>query len=262
MKKFKVGVQLYSVRNEMEKDFEGTLKAISEMGYDYVEFAGFFGHTADEVSKILDKYNLEAISAHLDHTFYFEQGEELTEFLKALGIKYWVVPFLNIKFHMGSDQCAYEEIAEVCKILKDKGIKMLYHNHDFEFEAFEGKLVLDWLYEIIPADLLEAELDTCWARYAGFDPAEIIRKYSGRAPIVHLKDFVRTKKPGKERNYKEEPGFMFKPVGYGCQDFRAILEAAEDAGSEYIIVEMDQSPEMPPLEAMRLSREYLKTLGQ
>ena len=151
---------------------------------------------------------------------------------------------------------------------------MLYHNHDFEFERFEGKFLLDWLYESLPSDLLQTEIDTCWVRYAGYNPVDYIGKYAGRSPVVHLKDFVCTKlaagptyalidESGNEikKTDREESGFMFKPVGHGIQDIPAILKASEDAGAQYVVVEQDASPERPALEAAKMSREYLKTLG-
>ncbi|MDY6314184.1 MAG: sugar phosphate isomerase/epimerase [Clostridia bacterium] len=278
MKKFKIGVQLYSVRDDMEKDMEKTLKEIAEMGYDSVEFAGYFDHTAEEVKAILDKYGLEAISVHQTYEPFLEDGENMVKYLKTIGAKYSAIPWLGLDYHRGGKLYAYDTIIKVAKFLKENGITMLYHNHDFEFTRVDGKFILDWLYETIPEDLIKTEIDTCWVRYAGYDPAEYLLKYSGRAPLVHLKDFVCTKKPvapvydlidGKgnvskmenRANDRDESGFMFKPLGMGCQDFPAIIEAAEKAGSEYLIVEMDSSPEMPALEAVRKSREYLKSLG-
>ena len=163
---------------------------------------------------------------------------------------------------------------QVGKALSAGGIRLLYHNHDFEFEKYEGKYLLDWLYESVPADILETELDTCWVKYAGEDPTAYLRKYTGRSPIVHLKDFVCKRLNAgaayalideegnaKKQPTREENGFEFRPVGSGMQDFPAILAAAEDAGTEYVIVEQDESPTMPPMESAAASREYLKSLG-
>ena len=93
MKKFHVGIQLYGVRNAMEKDFEGTLKALADMGYEYVEFAGYYGHTAEEIKAILDKYGLKCLSAHQALDFYDEDPDAAAEFLKAFGVKYSVIPW-------------------------------------------------------------------------------------------------------------------------------------------------------------------------
>lgn len=274
MKKFKIGLQLYSVRDDMEKDMDATLKAVSEMGYDCVEFAGYFGHSSKEVKAMLEKYGLEAISVHQTYEPFLEDGENMVKYIKDIGAKYSAIPWLGLEFHRGGEKYDYDTIKKVAEFLAENDLCMLYHNHDFEFNMVDGKYLIDWIYEYIPENLLKTEIDTCWVRYAGFDPCEYIEKYAGRAPIVHLKDFVCTKKPlgpvyalidgeGKvdKTSNREETGFMFKSLGQGCQDFKSIIASAEKAGTEYLIVEMDQSPEMPALESVKISRDYLKSIG-
>lgn len=276
MSKLKVGIQLYSIREDMEKDMDSALKAVADMGYDCVEFAGYFGKSAEEVKAMLDKYGLEAISVHQGYDVFLEDEKANIEYLKTLGVKFCAIPWMDVKKHKGNDVYpkTIEEITKVAKALKAAGIQMCYHNHDFEFEKYEDKFLLDWLYEDIPSDLLETEIDTCWVRYAGYDPCEYIAKYAGRAHIVHLKDFTckafaggpvyalidDSGKEGKKAS-REENGFMFKPVGSGIQDFPSIMSAAEKAGAEYVIVEQDQSEERPALEAAEMSRKYLKSIG-
>lgn len=277
MKKFNVGLQLYSVRSAMEKDMYGTLKAVKEMGYDYVEFAGYFGKTAEEVKAMLDELGLKAISVHQGYELFLEKGQEAVDYLKTIGAKYCAVPWMGPEKHKGEEgfDKAMEDITKVSKLLKANGITMLYHNHDFEFEKFDDKFKLDWLYETLSSDIIQTEIDTCWVHYAGYNPSEYLIKYTGRAPIVHLKDFVCEKLgngpvyalidgDGKEseKPSKEETGFKFAPCGTGRQNFAEILEAAEKAGAEYVIVEQDDTYDVPCLDAVKQSREYLKTLGQ
>ena len=277
MKKFKIGVQLYSVRKEMENDMDATLKAIKEMGYDYVEFAGYFGKTAEDVKAILDKYELTAISVHQIYESFLENEKDNIEYLKKLGVKYCAIPWMGLEKHAGTDvyDKTVDEITKVAKALKENGIQMLYHNHDFEFEKYQDKFLLDWLYESVPADLLQTEIDTCWVKYSGNDPVEYMKKYKGRSDVIHLKDFVcknfaggpayalidaegkESKKPSLDDN-----GFEFRPLGQGLQNFESILKAAEEIGVEYLIVEQDAWPTASALESVKQSREYLKTLGQ
>lgn len=277
MKKFKIGLQLYSVREDMEKDMDATLKAVKEMGYDYVEFAGYFGKTAEEVKALLDKYDLKAISVHQGYDVFLENEKENIEYLKKIGVKYCAIPWMGVERHAGSD--AFEktvaDITKVGKALKANGIQLLYHNHDFEFKKYQDKFLLDWLYESIPADILQTEIDTCWVKYSGNDPVEYMKKYKGRAEVLHLKDFVcktfaggpvyalidNEGKDGKEPT-REDNGFEFRPVGQGLQDFESILKAAEEIGIEYLIVEQDDWPTASALESAKQGREYLKTLGQ
>ena len=148
-------------------------------------------------------------------------------------------------------------------------MQMLYHNHDFEFMKLGGKYALDILYDTIPADLLKTELDVCWVNVGGENPSDYIRKYSGRCPVVHLKDFYGEKSDdmyeliGIENKAPKRPGnFEFRPVGSGLQDFPSILKASEESGAEWVIVEQDKpSMGLTPMECIEKSREYLKTLG-
>jgi sugar phosphate isomerase/epimerase len=276
MKDFKVALQLYSIRQDMEEDMEAALSKVKEIGYDYVEFAGYFGNSAERVRELLDKYSLTCISVHQGYDVFLTDEKYQIEYLKTIGAKYCAIPWMGKDKHAGNPvyEKTLKEITTVAKALKSSGIQMLYHNHDFEFETYQGKFLLDWLYESIPSDLLQTEIDTCWARYAGHDPAEYIRKYTGRSPIVHLKDFTAPNfnagpvyalidNSGKENktSSKDRTGFEFKPVGYGIQDIPSILKASEDAGADIVVVEQDQSIERPAMDAARLSREYLKSLG-
>lgn len=276
MTKFKVGLQLYSIRDEMERDMEATLAKVKEMGYDYLEFAGFYGRTAEEIRELLEKHELECVSVHLPYEVFFENGDNMVKFLKTIGAKYSAVPWMDIEKHAGSERFkeTKEDFIKVGQMLRDSGITLLYHNHEFEFKKYEDKYLLDWLFESIPEDLLQTQIDTCWVNYAGVDPVEYINKYSGRAPIIHLKDFVcKNKNNGSVYSLidsegktdkdpsREDNGFEYRPLGEGVQDIPAILEAAKEAGTTYIIVEQDESTTCSPLEAARRSREYLKTLG-
>lgn len=276
MKKFKVALQLYSIREDMAKDMDVALGKVKAMGYDYVEFAGYFDKSAEEVRALLDKHRLECISVHQVYDVFLKDEKKNIDFLKTIGAKYCAMPWMGLNCHKGSDRFeqTVREFNIVGKALKAAGIQFLYHNHDFEFEKYEGKLILDWLYESVDKDILETEIDTCWVRYAGYDPAEYIKKYTGRSPIVHLKDFVCSKlasgpvyaliddkgNEGKKPT-KEENDFEFRPVGYGVQDFPAILKASEEAGAEYVVVEQDMSTDRPAMESAKMSRDYLKTLG-
>lgn len=276
MKKFKVGLQLFSVREAMAEDFEGTLQKVKDMGYDYVEFAGFFEKSADEVKAILDKIGLTAISVHQGNQLFVEQGKAAIDYLAKIGAKFCAIPWYNINNWLEDWDGTIKAFTEFSEALKEAGIKLCYHNHDFELtNDIDGVHLLDKLYATLSTDIIDPEFDTCWVHYAGENPTEYIEKYSGRVEIVHLKDFVCTKladgpvyhlidKNGKADNKtasKEETGFKFVPLGTGRQDFPAILAACEKSGTEYVIVEQDQSLDRDPLEAAKISREYLKSLG-
>lgn len=274
MKKFKVGLQLYSVRDAMEKDMDATLKAVKEMGYDYVEFAGYFDKSAEEVRALLDKYGLECISVHQAIGLFEEEGKAAVDYLNTIGAKYSAIPWYEVDEYYKDWDGTMKKFAEVSKLLKEGNIQLMYHNHDFEFQKIDGEFILDKMYATLSNDVLMPQLDTCWVHYAGQNPVEYIKKYNGKMEVLHLKDFVCEKLGGgpvyalidedgneMKPEDKSDAGFKFKPVGSGIQDWKSILEAAEEAGIEYVIVEQDQSYEQDPLDAAKTSRDYLKSFG-
>ena len=274
MSNLKIGLQLYSVRDKMEKDLEATLKTVKEIGYDYVEFAGYFDRSASELRAILDKYGLKCPSVHQGLDFYIEKGDEGIEFIKALGAEYSAIPWYQAQTLKDEFDKTMELFTQMGKKLYDGGLKMLYHNHDFEFDKIGGECIIDKIYSTVPAQYLNPEFDTCWVKYAGYEPVEYLNTYKGRINVVHIKDFWAKKlasgpvyalidSDGKEikTESKEERGFEFRPVGSGIQDVKAIMEASEKAGAQYVIVEQDDWYTNDSLECAKKSREYLKSVG-
>ena len=276
MADLKVGIQLYSLRDKMEADMYGTLKAVKEMGYDCVEFAGYFGKSAEEIRGMLDEFGLECISVHQTIDWYETDGVDAVNFVKALGAKYSAIPWYKVEEYHNNWDATIEKFSKVGKLLSENGLKMLYHNHDFEFEKKDGEIIIDKLYSTVDSNYLNPEFDTCWIKYAGYEPTEYLAKYAGRINVVHIKDFWANKlangpvyalidskgsvKDG-EKAEETEREFEFRPVGSGIQDVKSIVEASIKAGAEYIIVEQDQWYEGDNLADAKKSREYLKSLG-
>jgi sugar phosphate isomerase/epimerase len=242
------------------------------MGYEYVEFAGYYGRSADEIKGLLDKYGLKCVSVHQGLDFYDNNPDAAAEFLKSFGTKYSVIPWYGVEKLAGSDawEGSVARFKRVGEVLKAHGMKLGYHNHDFEFEKHEGKYLHDYIFEAL-GDLIDPELDTCWVHYAGINPADKIREFSGRVEIVHLKDFIckelgggpaydliDNSGKGLGKKSREDNGFQFRPLGQGRQNFAEILEACEEAGTEIVIVEQDQTYDLPELEAAKISRDYLR----
>ena len=174
-----IGLQLYTVRDAMEQDFEGTLKKVKEFGYDGVEFAGLFGHSAEEVKALCDKIGLVPVSAHVPLDEMLAAPEKVLGTYKAIGCKYVAVPYLPEEKRAGTPAFAQTmaDIEALCKVAKSLGLVMLYHNHDFEFQKIDGKYVLDYMYDTIPASLLQTELDTCWVNVGGENPSQYLLEY-------------------------------------------------------------------------------------
>lgn len=275
MKKFKVGLQLYSVRDAMNEDMDTTFKAVKEMGYDYVEFAGGTGgRTAAEVRQLLDKNGLCCVSVHQSPTVFQNDPRQAMEFAKALGASYTAIPIppKRLDSYLSDWDGITALYREMAKTAKENGLKQLYHNHAFEFERLDGEYVLDKLFAAVSRDEMQPEFDTAWVHYAGIDPTVYIEKFSGHVEVVHLKDFacslfgstpvwqwIAENGPENKPASMEAAGFSYQPVGSGIQDWHAILQACERAGTEYVIVEQDESPDRPALEAAAMSRAYLKS---
>ena len=242
----KLGLQLYTVREQMEQDFEGTLKKVAELGYQGVEFHTFFGRSGEEVKRILDENGLVALGTHTQYLSMLDSLDKEIAINKAIGNPNLIVPFL------AEDLRKWDDIFANLKVLGEKcnaaGMKLLYHNHEFEFtEAYGDGTVFDAMYQQVPASLLQVELDSCWAHYAGYDPVKYIEKYAGRLPIVHLKDMKRL--PDGTAQTVE--------LGAGEVNLKAIVQAADQAGVEWIVVEQDYC-ENPPLESIATSMEWIK----
>ena len=266
-----VAVQVYSVRDAAKEDFRGTLQKIKDMGYDGVEFAGLYGNKPEDVKAMCKEIGLVPISAHVPFADMRKDAAKVLSDYATIGCKYVVIPYLNPEDRPGAEgwEKTIEDAAAIGKAARELGLQLLYHNHDFEFMKIDGKYALDILYDTVPAEYLATEIDTCWVNVGGENPADYVRKYTGRAPVVHLKDFFGEKSDdmyeliGIDRKAPTRPSnFEFRPVGSGLQDFPAIIDAAKDAGAGWIIVEQDQpSMGLSPLECIEKSRKYLKSIG-
>jgi len=251
MKTLPVAIQVYSIREEAQKDFAKTMAAVKKMGYDGVELAGLYGHTPEEIRDILNENGLIPISAHVPYQEFTKDLKGTVQNYSNIGCRYLVIPYLTEEYRYGTEnfEAFLLNIPAIAKECAKHQVTLLYHNHAFEFNRTkDGSFCLDYLFEKTSHAELQTELDTCWIGYAGEDPVAYLKKYAGRSPLVHLKD------------YKTEP-FSMQPLGKGIQDVPALLREAVNSGCEWVIVEQDDHPDCTPLEDMQISREYLKSLG-
>lgn len=267
-----IALQLYSIRENLQDDFEGLLRKVKLMGYDGVEFAGLYGHTAKEIKSMLDDIGLIPVSAHVPYAEMMADPDGVLGCYKEIGCSYVAVPYMTEEYRVGAEkwQEALAGIRMLAETARKLGMTMLYHNHDFEFKKSGGEYALDIIYNTIPDDLLQTEIDTCWVSAAGVDAPAYLRKYAGRAPVVHLKDFM-MERGGldgayeligiKSDNKEKTGGFEFRPIGHGQQNIPAILAASNDAGAKWFVVEQDQ-PSMgkTSVECAEMSLQYLKSL--
>ncbi|MFP4017422.1 MAG: sugar phosphate isomerase/epimerase family protein [Halanaerobiales bacterium] len=240
-----IAVQLYTVREELKNDFIGTLEKVAELGYTGVELAGFGDLEADEMKGHLDRLGLKAVGSHTAIDLLRNELDEVIEYNKTIGNKYIVVPYAD--YNGKEDFLAMaDELRELGSKLKEKDLALSYHNHAHEFESFNDEHGLDLIYKNVSEDLLKVELDTYWVKKAGLDPVNYLMQYSGRVPMVHLKDM------------EAETG-DFAEVGEGVIDIKAIINAAEEVGAGWLIVEQDQC-KRPSLESIEISMNNLKEM--
>ena len=251
----KIGVQLYTVRDLLQKDFEGTLAQVAKIGYKEVEFARYFEHVNElnpapkKTRQILDADGLSAPSTHVPYSALApENWSKVIDAGKILGLKYIVNPSIDREVLKQPD--GWKRAAETfnragAESLKS-GIQLAYHNHVEEFKALpDGKLPYDVLLAESDPKLLKMEMDLGWAHMAGADPIAYFKKYPGRFPLVHVKDF-------------DKDGTMTE-VGSGVVDWKAIFAKSNLAGIKHYFVEHDEPK--APLDSIRTSYQYLEKLS-
>ena len=243
----KVGLQLYTVRDQMKADFEGTLAHVAEIGYKEVEFAGYFDHTPADVRAILDRHGLSAPSTHIA-LGEIDAWKASLDTAKAIGHEYIVVPWIPQEKRLTLD--GWKNVAGVfnraAQLAHDAGLQFAYHNHDFEFPKLEGQVPYDVLLQNTDPKLVQLEIDLYWLTKGGQDPLSYFSRWPGRIPLVHVKDSAGA------------PEHKMVDVGQGKIDWKRIFAKREQAGIKHFFVEHDQPPQ--PFQDIAASYRYLSQL--
>lgn len=244
-----VGLQLYTVRKEMQEDFEGTLRRVAAVGFREVEFAGYFDRTPGQVKKALSDSGLKSPSAHVNLKTLSDELERAIAAAGAVGHRYLVLAYLSPGERQSADD--YRRLAALLNRAGEgcrrAGLRLAYHNHDFEFATLDGQVPYDLLLRETDPGLVKLELDLYWLSKAGRRPEEYFDKYPGRFELFHVKDMDGT------------PRRSFTEVGRGTIDFRRIFGRSGQAGVKHYFVEQDETPG-PPLASAKISFEYLRSL--
>ena len=256
----KVGVQLYTVRDLMKDDFEGTIAKVAKVGYKEVEFAGYFGRTGAQVRAVCDKNGLVPVSTHVQYDELDDKFPAVIETSKTIGLKYIVCPWIPEELRKSPDiwNKAAEKFNRCGEASKKAGMQFAYHNHWFEFVPVDGKLPYDLLLSKCDASLVKMEMDLCWITAAGGDPVKYFNAYPGRFPLVHVKDLKTMPHitAGGAQNYGDTVDLT--EVGSGVIDWKKILGQSEKAGIKHYIVEHDHPKQ--PFDSIAKSYEYLNKL--
>jgi sugar phosphate isomerase/epimerase len=248
-----VALQLYSVRNDCGKDFDATLARVAELGFDGVEFAGYYqyGDNAVGLRKKLDDLGLKAAATHIGTgSFRGDALERTIEFHNTLGCKYLIVPGDGDFTKPDKCKALADLFNETAAALKPLGMKCGYHNHTHEFTEHEGKTYWDWFAERTTKDVV-LQQDCGWTAAAGLDPVAMMEKYPGRMGSTHFKPTVVGNEAGK------------KPIlGQDSVDWAAVLKACMSVGgTEWVTLEQERYPDgKSPMECSALSFAALKKL--
>lgn len=243
----RIGLQLYTVRDVLERDFEGTIARVAQIGYKEVEFAGYYKHSPADVRALLDRHGLSSPAVHTGSTAP-DDWKAALDAANVIGHKYIVVPWVPQEKRMTLDgwKRVAEDFNRVGETARAAGVQFAYHNHDFEFPRMEGRIPFDVLLESTDPRLVQLEIDLYWITKGGQDPLTYFARWPGRVPLVHVKDSM------------GGPEHKMVDVGAGKIDWKRIFAKRDQAGIKHFFVEHDQPPQ--PFEDIAASYNYLKTL--
>ncbi|MEA9555217.1 sugar phosphate isomerase/epimerase [Xanthomonas nasturtii] len=243
-----IAVQMYTLRNAGSLDQQ--LKIVHDAGVGAVETVGMHNVSAAQLKQLLDKYSIKAISSHVQLAELRKNLDAVVAFNRSIGNTTLVVPYLEEK-DRPTDAAGWtalgQELGQIAKRLRAKGMQLAYHNHDFELVDFNGKTGLELLFAAAGPDL-KTELDLAWVARAGYDPAVMLGKFKGRMFAVHAKD-------NAPKGQAEDEG-GFASVGQGVLDWNAILPAAAGAGVRWYIIEHDRPRD--PATVIQTGADYLR----
>jgi len=248
-----IGIQLYSIREEMAKDLLGMIDKVAEMGYSGAQFAGFFDHSAEDVKARMDQAGIKPAGAHVQIDQLRNQFDETLKYHETIGNKSIIVPFLPEDMRTTEDDFkrTAELFDEIGKKANVAGFSIGYHNHDFEFKTFNGKTGLDILFENTDPNHLKMELDCFWAAYSDHDPVEIIEKYGERVVSLHIKDLK-----------LEDDKPVSTELGTGTLDLEAYMQAGNKNNAKWFIVEQEQFTKDPLVSAAENAKAIKKIYDQ
>ena len=236
-------LQLYSLRDDTQKNADLTLRRVSEMGYENVEFAGYYGKSGKEMKELLDSLNLKAISSHVIYPRFTDNFKEEVELNHAVGNDTIVLPWMKTDT-LDEAKKAAEDIEKMAQAFIREGFKFGYHNHAHEFKPLDGNgtCAMDFIREVPGVKL---QPDVFWLKTAGIDPVEFINKNSDRLISIHMKEY-------------REDGFNVE-LGNGILPWREIMSAAQNAGVDTGIVEQEEYT-CEPIKSVEICRNNIKKI--
>jgi sugar phosphate isomerase/epimerase len=244
----KVGLQLYTVRDLMKADLPGTLRKVAQIGYKEVEFAGYFGRSPAQIKALLKQNGLTSPSSHIGLDILEKDSVRAFADAKAIGHSWVTMPYIPEERRKTVDD--WNKIIDLLNQLgpqaKAAGLRLAYHNHDFEIRPVNGVRPLDMMLDKTDPSLVDFEMDLYWVVFGGGDPLDFFARHPHRFAMVHVKDS------------SGPPDNKIVDVGKGTIDFRKIFDQSDKAGIKHYFVEHDQPAD--PIATIRSSYNYLHAL--
>lgn len=246
MSKYRFALQLYTVRQGLEKDVLGTLKAVKAAGYDCVELAGTCELKVTDFRRLLRSAALRPIGVHISYLDALEDTENVIAMAKAFDVRYVTVGSVNLETTHTLEEWAAcgRALDGAGRQLRDAGLRLLYHNHAQEFNLVDGRKPIEVMLEAADPENLGVQLDVFWIQYAGYDPVGALEHFSGRCPVVHVKDM------------RDARSKAFAEMGRGILNWKAIMPAADAAGVRWFVVEQDICGR-DPIESIKISALFM-----
>ncbi len=266
-----LGIQLYSVRDQLPTDYEGTLKQIAALGYKQVEAAGFYNHSASGVKQAMRQAGLNCVSAHYSYNDLHDQVDQIVAFMKEIGARYIICSYPGhlpssqgkAKHHGGQGPTfTLEEwrwnagqFNQIGKKVHAAGLKFGYHNHTMEFHEEDGVVPYDELMRLTDPEYVTMEMDLGWVVVGGGNPVELLHRYATRISMLHVKDFKPFTIPASIDNPPPSTA-----LGQGTIDYRPIFAAAARTGHiQHCFVEQEEY-NMPVMQELKIDAEYMRKL--
>ncbi|UUX33901.1 sugar phosphate isomerase/epimerase family protein [Fundicoccus culcitae] len=246
----KIALQLWSIKEHIQDNLENSLKEVSQMGYDGVEFAGYFGHKAEDVKSWLDEYHLQVAASHTPFESLQNDLEAEIEYAKTVGNKFIIVPYATFDNLAGWENF-WKEMEAIARRLNDEDIMLGYHNHNHEFDGSKGYDILDLAAKLAPSILLE--IDTYWVNFAGVDSVKWIKKHTDSVGMLHIKDFDATNQESIQ-------------IGEGTLPIADYVKVASRLEHPWLVIEQEAFRTATPLEAaaanVKALREIVKEVAK
>lgn len=264
-----LGLELYSVRELLPKDYDGTLKKVAELGYREVEAAGYFKHTPSQVKEAMRQAGLRCVSSHHNYASLHADLDAIVAFNKQVGVRTIIcssparpprdtrkdasgrpAPFALEDWRWGA-----EEFNKLGEKINAAGLKFGYHNHTTEFKKVEGVVPYEELMRLTDPSKVTMEMDCGWVIVGGGDPIDLLKRYPTRISMLHVKDFKSKKSSDPENNPPPAT-----ELGQGVIDYAPIFKAAAKTGHvKHCFVEQEEF-DMPPMESLKIDADYMRTL--